>query len=408
MGHTTISKLVNLSLLYTICIIKNKFISRNMNEFGNEHNEQPLSIPQEVVNEFNDSQEEWQPIIQQTLPDLERYFLSPENFNTILDLFRAEAGNLEENQYPWELAHISKILGKMLISDSIRPTLENAKKIAQDLVVDDDPHIELFDVCSGAGISAMMNWCEIKKVHPDKTCTVIGVDKATESIEIAKTFLRLKNIPVVVVAVERIDEMKGFDGIILVQSDVTDAADIFQATRRTFHAVYSDHGIGYFDNDDHDEIIKTITQSLLKDKGVFQVCSLENNVSVELNYIKMITEILFTKDLMETIPDKQNPYVLAEKDGKAIVSAMNTNDSAALYSILQKFIYRAQFRDFAQYIQAIIRVAKATKTLANEVPSSIEYTQEVLKSLGYISSVEPPFANQQYSIARTLWYYNNS
>ncbi|MCD4756211.1 hypothetical protein K8R20_01175 [bacterium] len=377
-----------------------------MNEFEKGNNEQSIPIPQEIRDEFDSSQKEWLPIMQQYFPDLEEYFLSPENFDTILKFF--PAGELDKDQYKWELGNISRILGKILIPDSVRPTLENARRLAQELTIDDNTNIELFDVCSGAGIASMMNWVEIKKVHPDKNCTIFAVDKALSSIRIAEKCLSLKNIPVKRVALEEIDKVSGFDGIVLIESDVTDSADEFQASGKTFHAIYSDHGIGYFSHNSHDQIVETTTQSLLKDKGIFQVCSLESNVSVSLDYPKMIMEILFNKNLLSTIPDEENPYVLTEEDGKAIVSAMNTEDSAALYSLLQKFFHHLQWGDFGQYILAIIRVAKATKTHACDVRSSIEHTQKVLKVFNNDSDIVPPFGDQEYSIARTVWYYNNS
>ena len=367
---------------------------------------QEVKIPQNIVDAFNESQDKWHPIIEEYLPELTDIFLTPENFNTILDLVQEETEETEGEMYEWELGSISKILGKILIPDSIRPTLENAKKLAREVVVDDNLDIKLLDVCAGAGIGSIMNWLEMKKMYPNKPCTIFAVDDAPESIQVAKTYLTLKGIPIKVTELEKIEEVNGFDGIVLIESEAMKAVDKFIEFEKQFNAVYSDHGIGYFDTKAHKGIVEKITKNLLDREGIFLVCSLENNVSVSLSYGKMISQILTNKHLMETIPNENSPYDLTEKDESAIVTAMNTKDTAALYSILQNFLKGCHFNDFIKYIKAIGSVAKTTKNLAREVDSSIEYTQQVLEDMGKESIIVPSYQDRKYSIARTLWYYN--
>ena len=120
----------------------------------------------------------------------------------------------------------------------------------------------------------------------------------------------------------------------------------------------------------------------------------------------MLQNIFFNRNLFTTIPSEESPYELTEKDDMAIVTAMNTRDTAALYSILQNFAYDVKIHAFVQYIVASANVAKTTKNLARDVDSPVSYTQKILENSRKKSSIIPPVEKQHHSIARTLWYYN--
>jgi len=116
--------------------------------------------------------------------------------------------------------------------------------------------------------------------------------------------------------------------------------------------------------------------------------------------MQMIKDILFNKDLFNTIPNKAIPYLLDEKQETVYVKAINSKDSAGLYKILQVLFYDGRMSDFIGYIKSISKVAKVTKTLSKEVKSPIKFTHSLVEN----SEVKPSFNGQKYSIARTLWY----
>lgn len=349
---------------------------------------------------FEKSQEEWEPLIQNYLPDFQDYFLSPDNFELIQKLLLDNyPRNIQDRLLDWEMEDMKQILGKIMIFDSVRPTYDNAVELADRLKISEKPNLEVLELCTGAGSSTMMTWKEIKRAFPEKACKLITVDVALESTIIAETLLKLKKIPVI--RAGSLNEIpENYDGVIILNLEASDTVQKFVEAGKHFDAVVSDHGIGYFERDVHEQTVKNITDSLLEEGGILSVCSLENDIKVSLAYLQMIKEILFNKKLIDRIPNKETPYLLDERQETVYVRAINSKDSAGLYQILQVLFYDGRIADFIGYIKSISKVAKVTKTLSKEVKSPIRFSQSLLPE----SEVEPSFNGQKYSIARTLWY----
>ncbi|HRX44112.1 MAG TPA: hypothetical protein P5059_02590 [Candidatus Dojkabacteria bacterium] len=349
---------------------------------------------------FNESQNQWEPLIKNYLPDFEEYFLSPDNFELIQNLLIENFPNeSSERLLEWKIEDMKQILGKIMIFDSVRPTLENASQLAKRLREIEKENLKILEICTGAGISTMMTWKEIKKSSPEKTCTLVTVDDALESTIIAETLLKFKGVPF-----QRVEDIhlipEQFDGVVLLNLEGNDTVKRFAQKGENFDAVVSDHGIGYWEKDLHEQTINNIVQHLLSDGGILSVCSLENDTKVSLAYLQMVKQILFNKNIINSIPNDDIPYQIDEKEGTVLIRAINSKDSAGLYKVLQVLFYEARLSDFLGYIKSIAKVAKVTKTLAKEVKSPIKYSQSLLEG----SSVQPPFDGQKYSIARTLWY----
>jgi len=293
---------------------------------------------------------------------------------------------------------MGQILGKIMIPDSVSPTLDNAVELASRLQKT-TKKLEVLELCKGAGISTMMTWAEIKKANPNKGCMVITVDIANESLLLAEILLKFKKFPVIRVnALEKTP--KHFDGVVLLNLDASKIIEECANSGKKFDAVVSDHGIGYFENETHANIIRNFHNSLLDPGGIFSICSLENDVKVSLDYSRMIREILFGKNLLTRIPNTEVPYIIEERKNGVLIKTINSKESAGLYQMLQVLLHNGRISDFIGYIKTIARISKLTKTLSQEVKSPISFSHSLLSQ----SEIKPSPEQQKYSIARSLWF----
>jgi len=357
----------------------------------------------DIYDQFEKSQKVFKSKVEKFLPNMEDYFITPDNFDLILETLEKRYPKEGETQLlQWKLEDIRQILGKILIPDSVKPTLDNAKVLAQYISEMEGDQVDILELCTGAGISAMMTWKEIKKANPDKRCSIITTDDALQSLLVAETLLSLKGVPVRLVSKQEIqnNSVFGFDGVSLVLSEASDIVNYYALVEKNFSAVISDHGINYFEKDHHHSIVNQIP-NLLKKGGVFQVCALENEPKMSLNYKKMALQILsFGKDLSKTIPDAKNPYEIEEVDGLPYVRAINSAESAGLYMLLREDLKNLDIISFGKYLKSIIGVAKVTKKLAKDVKSPISYTASLLEG----SKIIPNDKDQKLSIARSLLF----
>jgi len=239
-------------------------------EIEKEQTKSEIDINVEEYREvFEKSQEEWEPLIQNYLPDFQDYFLSPDNFELIQKLLLENyPRNTQDRLLDWEMEDMKQILGKIMIFDSVRPTYDNAVELADRLKISEKPNLEVLELCTGAGSSTMMTWKEIKKAIPEKSCKLITVDVALESTIIAEILLKFKGVPVI--RVNKLNEIpENFDGVILLNLEASDTVEKFVEAGKHFDAVVSDHGIGYFEKDVHEQTVKNIKESLLEKDGVF-------------------------------------------------------------------------------------------------------------------------------------------
>ena len=333
------------------------------------------------------------------LPEMKEYFISPENYSFMVSLLEKRYPKEGMNElYQWELETISQILGKILIPDSVKPTLDNAKEVAKHMAEMKDDKLEILELCTGAGISAMMTYNEIKEECPDKQCSIITVDSALESLMMAEILLTMKGIPVRWVALK--DATTSFEGVSLIQLEASDTVKYFSSKGKKFNGVISDHGINYFEKEQHDSLVKEVPE-ILRQGGLFQICALENSPKVALDYKAMAFKILsFGKDLLKSIPNKEKPYEIEMVNGIPYVRAINSKESAGLYMLLRENLKKLDFKSFGKYLGSVINVAKTTKKLAHDVKSPVANTVEILPT----AKVVPTFEEQELSIARSLFY----
>ena len=118
---------------------------------------------------FDHSRQQWDSYFRQYLPDFQDYFLTPDNFELILRIFSEHSIRTNNNNHDvHQMDILSRVLGKILVRDSIRPTLDNARELAQRLKAISPDKIEIFELCTGAGLATTMTYREMKKVFPEK------------------------------------------------------------------------------------------------------------------------------------------------------------------------------------------------------------------------------------------------
>lgn len=247
----------------------------------------------------------------------------------------------------------------------------------------------------------MMTWLELKRKYPDSKFYITSIDSSLESLLLAETLLSFMEIPVLLLH----DNTKipdCFDGITLINKEASKMVCELKDQNRNFNVIFSDHGIGYFEKEEHSNIIQNV-MSILAPGGTFYSHSLENNVKVSLSYPKMIKNILFNKDLIHSLPNEDQPYDLITTGDIVRVTGFNSKETAGFYKILQELLYSGKLSSFINYIKSISEVAKTTKKLAAEVKSPTSFTKELLDN----SEIWPSYAHREHSVSRTVWYSNS-
>ena len=384
-------------------------------------------IENDIRPQFETSQEEMKDLVSTYLPGLKEYYLSPGGYKAILKVL-----NTDGKYTKWDLSvvDIVPILGKMLIPDSIKPTLENAKLLADRLSATmGDQDKAILEVCTGAGISAMMTWKEMKKNNPEKACSILSIDKAQQSHMVAYTLLKLQGVPVRWVTREMLEkgnEMldsntgKDFDGVSLITCEAEPLIEYLgeDGRKRKYDGIVSDHGINYFTNQLHEVVVGQLIP-MVADRGILQLCALENDTKVALDYKAMIGYILSREDLLKKFEEIDKPYeiekVQVEKEDKNrgkyfeemnYIKAIYSQESAGLYMMLRQMLGNFRFGLFGKYVNTIREVAGATDKLASSVKSPIAETVRVLQKIdeNIKPEIYPLYDPQKPVIARSLFY----
>lgn len=362
------------------------------------------------------------------------FFIAPDTYLFILRILPKyfeqvkkvihEDDALEE----WELRNISAILGKSLIPDSIAPTKQNAKLLAEDVnkYFAKKSHILIRELCTGAGLSTTLSWMEIQKHNPDKHMTIISTDNALESIVVSSIILSIFDIPNIITSQKITKDNLTFDGVVLQHKDAVRAVEEDLGNQIKYDLIFSDHGVSYFPNIIHSTIMKN-TVEIMNSTSCLYVCGLEPSVRVNLDYPFMIKEILFGKgNRKETYTRLRKERVIEIKegkrngstafydtqrsnDGKLLVKALLTDESGGLYDMLNSFLKSFKLKKFVQYIKMIISVVKTTKELGGEVQSPVSYTAKIIKELKNpkLSFEIIPKIEEGERIARTIKIQNS-
>jgi hypothetical protein len=298
------------------------------------------------------------------------------------------------------------------------------------------------EICTGAGLSTALMWIEIQKIFnqitnstssdqtkisdqskssesgssannadaPKKVLnsskpssstnlipiTIISTDNALESVVMSAILMSVFEIPHVIVGGQIPEELLHFPGVVLQYMDAERALANEKNRGFKYDCIVSDHGISYFPAHVHDEILKDIIQ-LLEPNSCIQICGLEPNVKVSLDYMHMVKSILFGKgnqrnnykslrqqrQQKEEIKNEKVIYDIEQESHRSTIKAFYTDETASLFDMLHSFILTKNLNIplFVQYIRTIINIVKTTKELGGEIQSPIKRTRDQVRSL---------------------------
>lgn len=346
--------------------------------------------------EFNLNRMKWSELYCKYLPDTADYLIGVENYHLIKKVWLLECLTIGLSKNNKNVEYLTPILSKILVPDAFFPTLQNARLLTEKIPYNKET-FDILELCTGAGISTMMTWLEIKKKFPMVKCCITSVDVSFEAVLLAETLLGFMEIPVLRIQ-DKNEIPTEFDGVILINGEAASVVGDFVRHSRDFDAIYSDHGIGYIGKEQHSRIIKD-TNSLLKPGGTFFVNVLDEKVKISISKPKMLGNILFNSDLFTSIPDHNQPYDLQCMGDYVRVTGFNSKETAGVYKILQELLYGGKILDFIN-IKAIKESTTAQSTTVQEVKSPIRFTQELLEK----SEISPTYDQRKHSVSRTLWY----
>jgi len=332
------------------------------------------------------------------------FFLAPNSYNYILSILPKYFQELKDqidtsdSLEQWELKHISAILGKALIPDSIATPHDNAKTIANDIAEkfkdDAKSRILIRELCTGAGLSTMLTYFEIKKKSKNPF-TIIGTDNALESILTASIMMNLFNIPHIIVSSEITPAITQFDGVVLQYMGVTPALKNDILNKLAFDYVLSDNGISYFSNPIHSETIDDIIK-VTKANGMIVICSLEPDVKINLNYFAMVKGIILyggkAQEVHQKIRDERRAdFEKTGKGGDSLLCNVRYTENymevreylsaqaAGTYGMLHAYLFKKKFfsiKNFRQYIKTLSSITKAARELGGEIQSPVRFSKE--------------------------------
>lgn len=395
-----------------------------------------LKLSPEDLSNIEAEQEKFKPIFDSFLnPAKDKpFYLAPKSYHYILEILPKYFQELKDridntdSLEQWELKHISAILGKALIPDSISTPHDNAKAIASMILNNEKEkskkRVLIRELCTGAGLSTLLTYFEVKKVT-ENPFTILGTDNALESILTAAIMLNLFKIPHIIVSSEITPELLKFDGVVLQYMGVNPALKNDIVNKLTFDYIYSDNGISYFSNPIHLETIEDIVK-LTPKGGSIIVCSLEPDVKIKLNYFTMVKNIIAYGDKAQEVHKKIRAERRAEfeqtgkggerllsnvaytKDNMMLIREYLSQEAASVYGMLHAYLFKKEFfsiTKFKEYIQTLISITKAARELGGEIQSPVRFTKECLDKLlpdgKYDFEFVPPL-NEGRKMLRTL------
>lgn len=359
------------------------------------------------------------------------FFLAPETYRTLVSLIplyfdlareRLDQGDTLEG---WELRNIGAISGKAIIPDSIAPTMENARRVGQDVerFQKGAERVRIRELCTGAGLSTVMTWREIMR-NREGGLTIVTSDNALESIVASALLLSSQGIPYRIVGAEVPDELLSFDGVVLQYMDVGRAVAGENSRGFKYDYVVTDHGVSYFPEQIHDRVVGNALE-MLNGYGAMYVCGLEPDVTVELDYPKMIKEIMLgggtrRREYEAIRAERAEDVRIGDRDGtelfydvtklagdRVAVTAFYTQETGGLYDMLHGLLLgggERNFGEFLGYIKAIVGVVRTTKELGGEIQSPVAHSLEFARSQlgdGATYTLYPPYEEGK-RVARTV------
>lgn len=303
-----------------------------------------------------------------------------------------ETGESSERSIHWEESDIEGILNKLLAYESYRLERIMAPR-ARDHMKETFPNEETLKVkelCTGAGITTALMYEALSETGKD--IEFHTVDNSLQSVMCAATLLTLRGIPVRFV-LEGDSQEKDFKGVTIYFESALESMQ----KDGTYHFVYSDNGINYFDETTHYKTVEAMVQRV-KPGGLFQDCTLDPTMQVDLSTPSMFKAIFSKKKEPKSGDDE---YSIVQKNGVSLVKQFFSPSTTMQYELLNEVRKRLGLGYFWSYLMGAKKAGEITKKLAPKIAQDLRKTGKKVEELtGLQGEYYPKYEDRRLSLTR--------
>jgi len=319
--------------------------------------------------------------------------LIPNILKETTTLFSKGLDDKSQRSMHWEESDIEGILNKLLAYESYRLERIMAPRARDHMneSFSNEQTIKVKELCTGAGITTALMYEALRETG--KKVEFHTADNSLQSVICAATLLTLRGIPTRIV-LESGKEEKNFDGVTIYFET---ALESIQKGEDTYHMVYSDNGINYFDEKSHLDVVEEMLKRV-KPGGLFQDCTLDPGIQVDLSTLSMLGAILSRKKEPK-LGDEE--YSVKEKDGILFIKQLFSPSSTMQYELLGDVRKKLGFKIFWDYLMGAKKAGAITKKLAPKIAQDIRKTgTKALELTGITGIYYPTYEQQQKSLTR--------
>ncbi|MBU1119677.1 hypothetical protein KKA50_00530 [Patescibacteria group bacterium] len=324
--------------------------------------------------------------------------LIPQLLKETTTLFSNGVEENTERSMHWKESNIEGILNKLLAYESYRLERIMAPR-ARDHMKEAFPGEEVIKVkelCTGAGMTTALMYEALKETG--KKVEFHSADNSLQSVICAATLLTLRGIPTRIV-LESGQKEKNFEGVTIYFET---AQESIQKNQDNYHFVFSDNGINYFDEKPHFEVVDEMVKRV-KPGGLFQDCTLDPGMQVDLSTVSMLGTILFTKkeNFKKKVRLGDAEYSIKEKDGISFIEQLFSPSSTMQYELLADVGKKLGVKAFAEYLGGAKKAGAITKKLAPKIAQDLRKTgMKILELTGLKGSYYPTYEDRKTSLTR--------
>jgi len=293
----------------------------------------------------------------------------------------------------WEESDIAGILNKLLAYESYRLERIMAPNARDHInkTFPNDQVIRVKELCTGAGITTALMYEALAETGKD--IKFHTVDNSLQSVVCAATLLTLRGIPTRIVLDNGAKE-KDFNGVTI----YFETAEESMKKEGEYHFTFSDNGINYEpDQNVHFDIVEKMVKKL-KPGGLFQDCTLDPGIQVNLSTLSMFGAIL-SKKKEARLGDSE--YQLVSKDGVTEIRQLFSPSSTMQYELLGEVRKELGTKLFWAYLMGAKKAGQITQKLAPKIKRDLRETGAKAEEIvGVSGTYYPKYEDQKYSLTR--------
>lgn len=275
---------------------------------------------------------------------------------------------LKEDVDPlWGMKGISSMLFKGLNPAATKYS-EITVEWLKSLLDTDKTKKNILELETGSGWSVAVLWNTIMMEKPGK---LFAIDSSPFSIACTSLMLDYLDIPYVVLRGKSDEDIKHFEGVVLILRDFNEGVKIVEDN--SLDAAYSAHGTAYLPYKLNMNLLELLAKKMKKD-SVYITDSLTPDVRIKLSKFKIMKNVIRGNNLKRTF---QNKYEYYEKDGKKIITELLDRPAKGFMDFLHHLLFTNP-GTFIGYMKSISKSEATQQDLYEKVrtPSSFYYNQE--------------------------------